>query len=500
MPALAIDSGALAVPAASPAGVRAYKGIPFAAPPVGPLRWRAPQPVAAWTGVRATDAFGPSSVQSKVWDDIHLPEIGVSEDCLYLNVWTPAAPGAGGDLAVLFWVHGGGFVVGSGTEPRYDGSRLAARGIVVVTVNHRLNALGFLAHPDLTAEAGFSGNWGLLDLVAALQWVNRNIAAFGGDPAKVTIAGESAGSMAVSGLMASPLARGLFRACIGQSGALFPALVEPMKSREQAEADGVAFFSGLGVRSLWQARALPAGAILGAAPGLGFRPTVDGRVLPKSPPALFASRDHNDVALMAGWNKDEGFNFTLAPHGDAAEKLGAILAETFGARAAEAASHYPGGAEADASAATLGADIRIVHKTWAWLEAQKRHGRAPVYRFQFDRAPLTPQGWFGERDSRTAGAFHAGEINYVFDTLDVYPWLIEDADREIVRTTTAYWVNFVQTLDPNGPGLPAWAPYREGSEPVMHIERVSGARPAADRARHEFLAGFVAATPTAPAA
>lgn len=491
MPALAIDSGALAVPEPNAAGVRVYKCIPYAAAPVGEWRWRAPRPVAAWTGVRPTDAFGASAVQGRIWDDIHLPETGVSEDCLYLNVWTPAAPDVGGDFAVMFWVHGGGFAVGSGGEPRYDGARLAARGLVVVTVNHRLGALGFLAHPELGQEAGYSGNYGLLDLVAALEWVKRNIAAFGGDPAKVTIAGESAGSMAVSGLMATPLARGLFRACIGQSGALFPALLEPMKSREEAERNGAELFERLGVRSLAEARALPAEAILGAAPGLGYRPIVDGHCLPKPLAAIFAAGEQSDVALMAGWNKDEGFNFTLASEGFTPEGWPDILAEKFGDFAETAAAYYPGGAEAEASAATLGADIIIVHKTWAWLEAQRRFGGAQAYRFQFDRAPLTPQGWFGKRDSAAAGAFHAGEINYVFDTLDVYPWRIDDADRAIAATTAGYWVNFVKSGDPNGPGLPHWPSYREAPEQVMHIDGASEARPATDRARHEFLAGFV---------
>ncbi len=485
---LAIDTGALALPEPDAAGVRVYKGVPFAAPPRGEKRWRAPEPVAPWSGVRESDAFGPSAMQGKIWDDIHLPAAGVSEDCLNLNVWTPASPGDQAKLPVFYWVHGGGFAAGAGSEPRYGGAKLAARGIVVVTVNMRLGAFGFLAHPELTAEAGYSGNYGLLDLVAGLEWVKRNIGAFGGDPSKVTIGGESAGSMAVSGLMASPLARGLFRGCIGESGALFPALVEPMKTREAAERQGVEFFQKLGVRTLAEARALPSEAILKAAPGLGYRPIVDGRFLPKTAPEIFAAREQSDVPLMAGWNKDEGFNFTLAPDTKSEVPLERILGEVFGERAAAARSLYPGGAAARASAAQLGADIRIVHKTWGWLEAQRRSGKAPVWRFQFERCPLTPEGWFGERDSKTAGAFHAGEINYVFDTLDVYPWLIDDADRAIVTTTTGYWLNFIKTLDPNGPGLPPWPSYRETPEQVMHIDGVSAAQPATDRARQEFLA------------
>ena len=220
---LSIEGGALAVAAPNARGVRAYKGVPYAAPPVGALRWRPPQPLLPWTGARSTAAFGPNSLQGIVWADIDPSIPGVSEDCLYLNVWTPAAPGGGERWPTMVWIHGGGFVAGSGAEPRYDGARLAARGILVVTLNHRLNALGFLAHPELTAESGLgaSGNYGMLDLVAALKWVRSNIAAFGGDPDRVTIAGESAGSEAVSTLMASPLAKGLFARAIGESGAMF---------------------------------------------------------------------------------------------------------------------------------------------------------------------------------------------------------------------------------------------------------------------------------------
>ena len=258
--------------------------------------------------------FGAHSVQGVVWDDIDLSGAATSEDCLYLNVWTPAAPGTEARLPVMVWIHGGGFVVGSGAEARYDGARLAARGIVVVTVNHRLNALGFLAHPELTAESEHhaSGNYGLLDLVAALQWVKRNIAAFGGDPDKVTIAGESAGSHAASALMASPLAKGLFARVIGESGAMFASPSRALASLAEAEAAGLDFMRKVGARSLAELRAAPADAILAAAPGLGFRPIIDGWFLPRSPAEIFAAGEQSDVPLMAGWNKDEGFNFTLA--------------------------------------------------------------------------------------------------------------------------------------------------------------------------------------------
>jgi para-nitrobenzyl esterase len=281
---LTIETGALTVPEPDASGVRVYKGIPYAAPPIGPLRWRPPEQAAAWTGVWPTHAFGAHSVQGVVWDDIDLSGAATSEDCLHLNVWTPAAPDTEAHLPVMVWIHGGGFIVGSGAEARYDGARLAARGIVVVTVNHRLNALGFLAHPQLTAESEHhsSGAYGFLDLVAALQWVKNNIGAFGGDPGKVTIAGESAGSHATSALMASPLAKGLFARVIGESGAMFAAPSRALATLEEAEAAGVDFMRKLGARSLAEMRALPADAILAASPGLGFRPIIDGWFLPRA--------------------------------------------------------------------------------------------------------------------------------------------------------------------------------------------------------------------------
>jgi para-nitrobenzyl esterase len=488
---LSIESGALAIPAPDAGGVRAYKGIPYAAPPLGPLRWRPPEPVAAWTGVRPSSAFGPNSLQGVVWGDIDPYAAGVSEDCLYLNVWTPAAPGDGARLPTLAWIHGGGFVVGSGAEPRYDGARLAARGIIVVTLNHRLNALGFLAHPELTAESDHraSGNYGFLDLVAALGWVKRNIAAFGGDPGKVTVAGESAGSFAACALMASPLAKGLLTGVIGESGAMFPSPASAPRPLADAETAGLDFMRKVGARTLAELRAAPAQAILAAAPGLGFRPTIDGWFLPRPPAEIFAAGEQSDVPLMAGWNRDEGFNFTLLQGDGAKRPYADHVRAVFGERAGKALKQYPGGsAEADAtSAAALGADLEIVHPTWAWIEAQKQSGRADIFRFRFDRAPLTPQGWFGERDSRKAGAFHAGEIVYVFDNLDAFPWLIDEADRELARLASSYWRNFVRSGDPNGPGLPHWPSYRSAGAPVMFLDAPPKAGSEEWRERHLFL-------------
>jgi para-nitrobenzyl esterase len=487
---IAVEGGLLAVPTPAASGVRSFKGIPYAAAPVGDFRWRAPQPLKPWPGVRRSDAFGPNSIQGLVFSDIDPFAAGISEDCLYLNVWTPAL-GAAERLPVMVWIHGGGFAVGSGAEPRYDGANLAAKGIVVVTLNHRLNALGFLAHPELTTESpdGASGNYGLLDLVAAVQWAFRNIAAFGGDPGRVTIAGESAGSMAVSALMASPLARGLFARAIGESGAMFPSPGRSYATLGEAEQGGLAFARKLGATSLSALRALPAEKILAAAPGIGFWPIVDGHCLPRPPAEIFAAGAQNDAPLLAGWNKDEGFNFTL-PKGDKTEtSYSAQVRALFGDRADKALSLYPAGAEVEkASARALGGDLTIIHGTWAWIEAQKKTGRSEIFRFRFDRAPLPPEGWFGSASSAEAGAFHAGELLYVFDNLHAFPWLIAPEDREIARMTSNYWVNFVKTGDPNGAGLPHWPSYRGDGAPFLAIDAPAAVLHDADRARQEFLA------------
>jgi para-nitrobenzyl esterase len=486
---LYVEGGLLALSEPAASGVRSFKGIPYAAPPVGTLRWRPPQPVTPWSGVRRSDIFGSNSLQGMVFDDIDASVDGVSEDCLSLNVWTPAL-GAAEPLPVMVWIHGGGFAVGSGSEPRYDGANLAAKGIVVVTLNHRLNALGFLAHPELTAESpeGASGNYGMLDLVAALQWVKRNIRAFGGDPSQVTIAGESAGSMAVSALMASPLARGLFARAIGESGAMFPSPTRSHAALAEAEQGGLAFARKVGATSLAELRAASAEDILAASPGIGFWPIVDGHFLPRSPTEIFAAGAQNDVPLLAGWNKDEGFNFTLLQGDTINASYVELVRAIFGERTDAALALYPVGADAGKnSARELGGDLMINHGTWSWIEAQKKTGRSDIFRFRFDRAPLTPEGWFDPKPSADAGAFHAGELLYVFDNLHAFPWLIDQDDRDIAALTSNYWVNFVKTGDPNGAGLPHWPSYRSADASFLAIDAPVKVQKDMDQARHDFL-------------
>jgi para-nitrobenzyl esterase len=464
-------------------GVASFKNIPFAAPPLGPLRWRAPQPAAHWSGVRDATDYGPACLQMTTF--LVRPGIKLSEDCLTANVFTPAHR-RGAHLPVMVWIYGGAFIGGSADN--YDGTKFARDGVVLVTFNYRLGRLGFFAHPALanTNPDGALSDYGFADQIAALKWVRRNIAAFGGDPARVTIAGESAGSMAVSALMASPLARGLFARAIGQSGGLFSGVAEPLPDRVTAEARGLDFMQALGAGSLAEMRAAPAELVLAAAPGLGFRPIVDGHVLPRSLDAIFAEGAQNDVALLAGWTRDEGFNFGWLKGGEAEDAYEAMVGERFGAAAEEVLAHYPGGASAPASAAALGGDLVIINKTWTWIEAQKTTGDAELFRFRFDRAPPVPQGWFGERDVATSGAFHAGDIPYMLDTLEAMPWDIGEADRATAASASGYWLNFVERGDPNGPGLPPWPSYRESGE-VMQIDAVCRAAPEQHRERQVFL-------------
>ncbi len=476
-----VENGLLAVPGAESHGVRVFRGVPFAAPPVGPLRWQPPQAPIPWKGVRPVDRFGANAMQAKVYGDLDPFKQGVSEDCLFLNIWTPAE-GSGERLPVFFWIHGGGFVAGHGAEPRYDGARLAARGIVVVTSNHRLGAFGFLAHPELTAESphGASGNYGLLDQVAALAWVKRNIASFGGDPDCITIAGESAGSISVSALMASPLTAGLFQRAIGESGALFSASPRiPDRSLAGAERIGLSLAEAMGARSLAEMRALPAATIVAATPtDHTLWPIVDGHVLPATPAAIFAEGRQNDVTLLAGWNRDEGFNFDLTV--GTGMTFAEVVRQRFGPRAEGILRHYPAGdpAEAAQSARDFSGDLAIIQPSWAWLEAQAKTGTRPVYRYRFDHAPSVPEGWFGDRPSTGAGAFHAAEIVYVFDNLDAFAWRYGEADRQVAAAMSAYWVNFVKTGDPNGPGLTEWPTYTSPDGPVMHIDAAPHVGPA----------------------
>jgi para-nitrobenzyl esterase len=492
------SAGALEGLPADEAGVRAYLGIPYAAPPIGALRWQAPRPVAPWQGVRKATAFGARCVQARIFDDMVFRD-EPSEDCLHLNVWTPAVPGMSG-LPVMVWIHGGGFQAGSGSEPRQDGARLARKGVVVVTFNYRLGVFGFLAHPELTKASGraSSGNYGLMDQVAALQWVKDNIKAFGGDPRSVTIFGESAGSFAVSSLMASPLAKGLFQRAIGESGAFFNAPGGLLAPRTLAEAEqlGATFAESVGAASLAALRDKPAEELLAAAmrgDGFRFSPTVDGHVIPRAVPVIYAEARQARVPLLAGWNADEVRKGVVLAK-PTAESFTADVRKRFGDQADAILRVYPASTDAEAleSAAALASDGFIGYSTWKWIETHARTGSSPVFRYSFDRKIPVPPGTAVNGTPVTSadvGARHAGEIEYVFGTLDSSPQVPWDAaDRKLSDQMMTYWANFARSGDPNGPAVPAWPRYDgAANSPVLHLDTEVHSAPDANRARYEVL-------------
>ncbi|MBE3072700.1 MAG: carboxylesterase family protein, partial [Acidobacteria bacterium] len=365
--------------------IRVFSGVPYAAPPVGALRWQAPQPVAPWPGARDATKAGPGCMQGRVFSDIVLPEL--SEDCLTLNIHTPARA-AGDRLPVMVWIHGGGFQAGAGAEPRHDGLAFARKGIVVVTINYRLGVFGFFVHPELTRESGrhASGNYGMLDQVAALRWVRENIAAFGGNPRNVTIFGESAGSFAVSALMASPLAQGLFHKAIGESGAFFTAGSGTLALALLADGEqqGVEFAASMGADSLAALRAQPAQAVLDAATKSRVRcaPNLDGYFLTEDVWAVYAAGKQSQVPLLAGWNADEiRAAVTLRPQKPTVQSFTEETRKRFGGQGDAILNAYPAGSDAEAieSAAALASDMFIGYATWKWIEMHAQSRRLPVY-------------------------------------------------------------------------------------------------------------------------
>jgi para-nitrobenzyl esterase len=485
--------------------VLAFRGLPYAAPPVGERRWQPPGAGAPWGGVRKAKEFGPRCVQARIFADMMFRD-AMSEDCLYLNVWTPV-PFSKEHRPVMVWIHGGGFVAGSASEPRQDGERLAAKGVVVVSFNYRLGALGFLAHPELTKESGHraSGNYGLLDQVAALRWVRTNIAAFGGDPANVTIFGESAGSLAVSALMASPLAEGLFQRAVGESGAFFAARNQAMglSTLAESEEQGRKLAASLGADSLAALRSWPAEDVLRASmadPGQRFGPSLDGYLLPGDVYATFAAGKQSRVPLLAGWNADEiRSSVTLAPEGPTARGFADRVRARFGDRAEALLRAYPAGSDAEAleSAASLASDLFIGYVTWKWIEVHSRTGLSPVFRYSFDRAIPVPPGHQVNGVPATAvqiGARHAGEIEYVFGTLGslpAVPWQPED--RQLSELMMKFWTNFARSGDPNGESLPQWPRYEGASGyQVLHLDDRTHAAPDGRRSRYETLDAYMA--------
>ena len=479
--------------------VRSFKGIPYAAPPVGDLRWQAPQAARSWDGVRDATEFGRQCMQGTIFGDITFPH-PASEDCLTLNVWTPASPS--GTLPVMVWIHGGGFQAGAGPEPRHDGDAFVRKEVVLVTINYRLGVFGFFSHPELSKESGrhASGNYGMLDQVAALQWVRDNIAAFGGDPGNVTIFGESAGSFAVSALMASPVARGLFHKAIGESGAYFgsgPLDLQPLPVSEQL---GVKFAGVMGADSLAALRAKPAEDVLAAALKTQpwFAPNLDGYFLTEDVATTFAAGRQARVPLLAGWNADEvRSGVVLAKQKPTAQSFSDETRKRYGQDAEAILKAYPATSDAEAleSAASLASDLFIGYGTWKWIDTHARTGQAPVFRYSFDRKIPVPDG---EKvngmpaTSKDIGARHAGEIEYVFGTLDSrkgVPW--QPVDRTLSEVMTSYWAAFATTGEPKASGLPEWPRFVPGTGPVLHFDEKVVARPETQRQRYEALERFM---------
>jgi para-nitrobenzyl esterase len=447
-----------------------YKGIPFAAPPVGDLRWRPPVRVAPWNGPRKADTFAPACMQ----EGVSMPgEIApaVSEDCLYLNIWSPAnteTKAAHEHLPVIVWIYGGGYINGSASMPLYWGDQLAQKGVVVVTIAYRLGPLGFLALPELTRESPHhsSGNYGLLDQIAAFEWVQRNIAAFGGDPKCVTIAGQSSGSISVSILMASPLASGLFQRAIGESGGLFePVQLAPKYLLANAERDGDKYAVSLGAPSLMELRRLPASRLTGNAGGI-VHPVIEPFVLPLTPYEAFTGGQQNDVPLLIGSNADEARALVDVSH-ETAATFDSDLEHSVGQLPPALVAAYPHATDTEARQAQLDLerDLRFGWDMWAWARLQAGTGKSPVFYYSFRQQPPFPAdsvyaGW---------GASHFAELWYVFDHLDQSPWKWTAADRKLAEEISGYWVNFARSGDPNGTGLPAWAAFTNADGKVQYL-------------------------------
>ena len=474
-------------------GVRAFKGIPFAEPPVGDLRWKPPQPVKNWKGVRKADAFGPRCMQRRLFSDMVFRSAGVSEDCLYLNVWTPARSGDS-RLPVLVYFYGGGYVAGDGSEPRYDGEAMARKGIVALTVNYRLTVFGFFAHPELTKESPHraAGNQGLLDQSAALHWVQRNIAAFGGDPKKVTIAGESAGSTSVSAQMASPLSKDLIAGAIGESGALMNPTLAPV-SLADAEQNGAKFASIVGAPSLAALRAMPAEQLLEATakPDVPrFGADVDGYFLTKRPVEVFAAGEQAHVPLLVGWNSEENSaRSVLGPDAPTVENYAKALRKLYGERADDALKVYAATSddEVTQAATDLASDRFIAYSTWKWSDLHGKTGGKAVFRYFYSRPRPATIAEPARPPAR--GASHSAEIEYAMGNLStnkVYAWTPDDF--KVSEIFQSYFANFVKTGDPNGPGLPVWPAANHGDTvQVMHIDVDTRAEPERHRDRYLFL-------------
>ncbi len=462
--------------------IRSFKGIPFAAAPVGPLRWKAPHPLVGWQGVKVCDRFGASPMQNKpaafsMWsEEFLIPAASISEDCLYLNVWT-GAKSPRDKRPVLVWIYGGGFVSGGAGVPIYDGEAMAKKGIIFVSINYRVGVFGFFAHPELTKESPnhASGNYGLMDQIAGLKWVQHNIAAFGGDPNNVTIAGQSAGSTSVNCLVATPLAKGLFQKAIAESGASF---IRQSPSLATAEAEGQRLMHAMNLASIGDLRAVPAEALQQQQGNLRG-PIIDGYVLPDAVFNIFAAGKENKISLLTGWNEDEGLLFGPIEN---AEDFSTEIRAKYGVNAGNLLRYYPAQTDSQArvSQMNLWRDIIFGVENYTFANVEAGRG-AKVWAYRFRRKPPATGEYL------KYGAFHTAEVPYAYNNLQFVnrPWT--PVDRTLADLMSSYWANFVRNGNPNGKGLPVWDAYRSGLERVMFLDVQSGTANLPDKAALDLL-------------
>lgn len=474
--------------------VAVFKGVPYAQPPIGNLRWKEPQPVKRWTGTRKANRFRSRAMQRFIYKDMRFRSEDVNEDCLYLNIWTSNVS-AKEKMPVLVYFHGGGLSAGDGSEWRYDGKSMAQKGIVAITVNYRLGIFGFLVHPELRNESAHraSGNYGFLDQRAALLWVKQNIARFGGDPAKVTIAGQSAGSISVSAHMASPLSKGLFRSAIGQSGSILASLsAAPLK---EAEERGRTFAAAVGAATVADLRKLSAEQLLELAAKEGmphFGPVVDGYFLPQSPMTIYATGLQADVPLLAGWTSAEvSAAYLLGKEEATSDNFKRKVQELYGLQGADILSFYPAGDKDVLQSATdLASDRFIAYGTWKWIDLHGKTSGSTVYRYLFNQ-PLPQDSASGGRQYLSLGAPHSADIEYALGNLASntrYRWTT--ADDSVSSQMQQYFVNFVKTGNPNGEGLPDWPGLQSSIPKVMIFGNRSRAEGEKNLKRYVFLDRF----------
>lgn len=477
-------------------GVTAYFGIPYAQAPVGNLRWKEPQPVKRWKGVLVANHFGHRAPQRNSYKDMIFRSDSSSEDCLYLNVWTPAKSG-NEKLPVLVYFHGGGLSSGDGSEERYDGASMAMKGIVSVTVNYRLGIFGFFAHPLLTKESSHhaSGNYGFLDQLAALRWIKANIAFFGGDPIKVTIAGQSAGSISVSAHMASPLSKGLFRSAIGQSGSILGSLV-PI-SLAKAESNGARFAEAIGCKTLADLRKMSAGqlATLSIKEEVPyFDPVIDGYFFPQSPVKIYATGLQVDVPLLAGWTSAEvTYQYLLRNDSATITDYKSKLRQLYNGKADEVLQFYPAATKEEMvrSATDLASDRFIAYGTWKWIDLHGKTSGSTVYRYLFAKSLPSGNDTIYKATSVLLGAPHSSDIEYALGNLSkskLHYWTA--ADDSVSQLMQSYFVNFIKNGNPNGTNLPNWPGLQSSIPKVMVFGTVSKAEGEKNLKRYVFLDQF----------